>query len=194
MRRRSSAGCVQRHVEEARAATGGERRRTRREPLPVGTAGIVAVHVWIDDTRERMQPAASISIPAPPSSAGPTSAILPSRIPMSARATLSGPTIWAPRTRTSKVPITEGEVIVSSMSRLERRIAVARGDEPADTVVRGGRVLSRLHARVARMRRRRSPTASSQGSASVRRRGDDRRDQAATSCPASSTPTCTSSR
>jgi adenine deaminase len=28
------------------------------------------------------------------------------------------------------------------MSRLAHRIAVARGDEPADVVVRGGRVLS----------------------------------------------------
>jgi len=33
------------------------------------------------------------------------------------------------------------EVIVSPMARLERRLAVARGDAPADTVVRGGRVL-----------------------------------------------------
>ena len=60
---------------------------------------------------------------------------------MSARVTLSGPTTRAPRTRTSKVPIAGGEVIVSPMARLERRLAVARGDEPADTVVRGGRVL-----------------------------------------------------
>ena len=60
---------------------------------------------------------------------------------MSARVTLSGPTTRAPRTRTSKVPIAGEEVIVSPMARLERRLAVARGDEPADTVVRGGRVL-----------------------------------------------------
>ena len=60
---------------------------------------------------------------------------------MSARVTLSSPTTRAPRTRTSKVPIAGREVIVSPMARLERRLAVARGDEPADTVVRGGRVL-----------------------------------------------------
>ena len=60
---------------------------------------------------------------------------------MSARVTLSSPTTLAPRTRTSKVPIAGGDVIVRAMARLERRLAVARGDEPADLVVRGGRVL-----------------------------------------------------
>ncbi len=39
-------------------------------------------------------------------------------------------------------PVAEGGVIVSTMSSLERTIAVARGDEPADLVVSGGRVLS----------------------------------------------------
>src|SRR6185437_2179145 len=33
-------------------------------------------------------------------------------------------------------------VIVRAMESLSRRLAVARGDEPADIVVRGGRVLS----------------------------------------------------
>ena len=54
------------------------------------------------------------------------------------------------------------------MTGLERRIAVARGDAPADLVVRGGRVLSRVHARVARRRRR------------DRRRGDRRPRRATT--------------
>ncbi len=51
------------------------------------------------------RPVASISVVASPASSAPTSAIRPSRIPISARVTLSGPTTRAPRTRTSKVPI-----------------------------------------------------------------------------------------
>src|SRR5207245_3072960 len=35
-----------------------------------------------------------------------------------------------------------GKCIVASVDELSRRLAVARGDEPADLVVRGGRVLS----------------------------------------------------
>ena len=85
------------------------------------------------------------------------------------------------------------EVIVSPMARLERRLAVARGDEPADTVVRGGRVLcvftrEWLDADVAIV------DGVIAGIGDVRRRRGDRRDRAATSCPGSSTRTCTSSR
>ena len=78
-------------------------------------------------------------------------------------------------------------------SALSRRLAVARGDEPADLVVRGGQRVLGLHARVARDGRR--------GRRRLRRRprrlrGRARRSTrpAATSCPASSTRTCTSSR
>jgi adenine deaminase len=35
-----------------------------------------------------------------------------------------------------------GKCIVAPVEELTRRLAVARGDEPADLVVRGGRVLS----------------------------------------------------
>ena len=79
------------------------------------------------------------------------------------------------------------------MADLQRRLAVARGDEPADLVVRGGRVLSVftrewLEADVAIVdgfdRRPRR----------LRGRGDARRLRPLRSCPASSTRTCTSSR
>ncbi len=70
---------------------------------------------------------------------------------------------------------------------------MARGDEPADLVVRGGKVLSRLHARVARRPTSRSSTAGSPGSATTRAARRSTR-PAAGSCPASSTRTCTSSR
>ena len=49
---------------------------------------------------------------------------------------------WPPPTRTSTSPTVGSGVIVTAMSRLERTIAVARGDEPADLVVSGGLVLS----------------------------------------------------
>ena len=62
------------------------------------------------------RPVASISVAASPASSAPTSAIRPSRIPMSARVTLSGPTTRAPRTRTSKVPIA-GERLSSARWR-----------------------------------------------------------------------------
>ena len=47
--------CVQRHVEEARAATGGEGGGAGREPLPLGAARIVEVHVRIDDAGEDVE-------------------------------------------------------------------------------------------------------------------------------------------
>ena len=46
---------VQRHVEEARATTGREGRGAGREPLPVGPARIVEVHVRIDDAGEDVE-------------------------------------------------------------------------------------------------------------------------------------------
>ena len=79
------------------------------------------------------------------------------------------------------------------MPDLARRLAVARGDEPADLVVRGGRVLLGVHARVARDRRRgrrrlrRRPRR-------LRGRGDARRLRPLRRARASSTRTCTSSR
>ncbi len=49
----------------------------------------------------------------------------------------------APGKRTATCPSTGARlVIVHAMRSLQRRLAVARGDEPADVVVRGGRVLS----------------------------------------------------
>ena len=56
-----------------------------------------------------------------------------------------------------------------------RAIAVARGDEPADLLIRGGRVFEPRHARVGRRRTSRSPTAWSSGGAARRARGDRRR-------------------
>ena len=46
---------VQRHVEEARPTTGREGRAAGREPLPVGAARIVEVHVRIDDAGEDVE-------------------------------------------------------------------------------------------------------------------------------------------
>ena len=79
------------------------------------------------------------------------------------------------------------------MERLQRRLAVARGDEPADLVVRGGRGPLRVHEGVARDRRRdrgrrrRGASATTKGARTSTPPG-------AGSCRASSTPTCTSSR
>ena len=132
---------VQRHVEEARAATGGEGRGAGREPLPVGAPRIVEMHVRIDDAGEDVE-AGGVDLRR-----GIARELRPDvgdqavEDPDVGPCNTVGPTTRAPRTRTSKVPIAGGEVIVSPMSRLERRLAVARGDEPADTVVRGGRVL-----------------------------------------------------
>ena len=61
-----------------------------------------------------------------------------------------------------------------TMTDLSRRLAVARGDEPADPVVRGGRVLLRLHARVARRRRRDRRRRHRRGRRVRRQRGDRR--------------------
>ena len=47
---------VQRHVGERRRAACCERLRAVVEPLPVGPAGIVAVHVRVDDAGEDVEP------------------------------------------------------------------------------------------------------------------------------------------
>ena len=78
------------------------------------------------------------------------------------------------------------------MEGLQRRLAVARGDEPADLVVRGGRVLSVftrewLDADVAVVDGVVAGLGDYEGARRSTRRG-------ATSSRASSTRTCTSSR
>ena len=65
---------------------------------------------------------------------------------------------------------------------LARRLAVARGDEPADLVVRGGRVLS-VFTREWLDDRRRDRRRLRRRARRLRGRGDARRDAAATSCP-----------
>ena len=79
------------------------------------------------------------------------------------------------------------------MTDLARRIAVARGDEPADLVVKRRPRALGLHPRVARDRHRRLRRLR-RGPRRLRGRGDTRRRRRRTSSPASSTRTCTSSR
>ena len=76
------------------------------------------------------------------------------------------------------------------MDTLARRIAVARGDEPADLVVRGGRVLSVftrewLECDVAIV------DGDGRRSRLLRGSRDDRRDRTGSSSPGSSMRTCT---
>ena len=132
---------VQRHVEEARATTGGEGRGAGRESLPLGPARIVEVDVRIDDAGEDVE-AGGVDLrrgialelgadlgdqAVEDPDVGPCNTVRPYH-PGSADENIEGAHC-------------RREVIVSPMARLERRLAVARGDEPADTVVRGGRVL-----------------------------------------------------
>ena len=52
------------------------------------------------------------------------------------------PEVWDPDLAAPLTPSTSPTRYARAMSDLTRRLAVARGDEPADTVVRGGHVLS----------------------------------------------------
>ena len=46
---------VERHLDRRRRTTGSERPRARLKPLPIGAAGLVEVHVRVDNPGQEMQ-------------------------------------------------------------------------------------------------------------------------------------------